>query len=102
MRQAIGSRRYPLTVMVFAAMMAVVWLTATPFSWDNDEAAHYWTARDIYEAGELPGPGAFPVFRDGELIGAVGASSSGPNSGPTADEDVTRGALEATGFSMSR
>ena len=49
----------------------------------------------------IPGPGGFPVFRDGELIGAVGASSSGPNSGPTADEDVTRGALEATGFSMS-
>ena len=46
--------------MVFAAMMAVIWLTATPFSWDNDEAAHYWTARDVYEAGELPGLDAFP------------------------------------------
>ncbi len=41
-------------------MMALIWLTATPFGWDNDEAAHYWTARDVYEAGELPGTDAFP------------------------------------------
>ena len=49
----------------------------------------------------IPGPGGFPIFRGGELIGAVGASSSGPAGGPAADEDVARGALEATGFSMS-
>lgn len=60
LRQAIRGHRQSLTVFVFAAMMAVIWITATPFSWDNDEAAHYWTARDIYEAGELPGPDAFP------------------------------------------
>ena len=41
-------------------MIAIAWLTATPFAWDNDEAAHYGTSRDIYEAGGLPGGDEFP------------------------------------------
>ena len=47
-------------LIAFAALVAIVWLTATPFAWDNDEAAHYGTSRDIYEAGGLPGGDEFP------------------------------------------
>lgn len=49
-----------LTVVVFTGMLAITWLMATPYGWDNDEAGHYWTARDIYEAGSLPDGDAFP------------------------------------------
>ena len=49
-----------LTVIMFTGMLAITWLTATPYGWDNDEAGHYWTARDIYEAGALPDGDAFP------------------------------------------
>ena len=46
----------------------------------------------------IPGQGALPVFRDGELIGAVGGS------GGTAqeDEDCARAGIEGAGFSATR
>ena len=46
----------------------------------------------------IPGQGALPVFRNGEIIGAVGGS------GGTAqeDEDCARAGIEAAGFSASR
>ena len=45
----------------------------------------------------IPGQGALPVYRDGELIGAVGGS------GGTAqqDEDAARVGIEALGLSTS-
>ena len=45
----------------------------------------------------IPGQGALPVYRDGELIGAVGGS------GGTAqqDEDAARAGIEALGLSTS-
>ena len=45
----------------------------------------------------IPGQGALPVFRDGELVGAVGGS------GGTAqeDEDASRAGIEGAGFSAT-
>ena len=45
----------------------------------------------------IPGQGALPVFRDGELIGAVGGS------GGTAqqDEDAARAGIQAAGLSAT-
>ena len=45
----------------------------------------------------IPGQGALPVFRGGDLIGAVGGS------GGTAqeDEDAAKAGIEAAGFSTS-
>ena len=45
----------------------------------------------------IPGQGALPVFRDGELVGAVGGS------GGTAqeDEDCSRAGIEGAGFSAT-
>ncbi len=46
----------------------------------------------------IPGQGALPVFRNGELVGAVGGS------GGTAqeDEDAARAGIEAAGLSAAR
>ena len=45
----------------------------------------------------IPGQGALPVFRDGELVGGVGGS------GGTAqeDEDCSRAGIEGAGFSAT-
>ena len=43
-----------LSVITLAIGIVVLWIALTPFSWDNDEQGHYWTARDIYEVGHLP------------------------------------------------
>ena len=45
----------------------------------------------------IPGQGALPVYRDGELVGAVGGS------GGTAqeDEDASRAGIEGAGFSAT-
>lgn len=45
----------------------------------------------------IPGQGALPVFKDGELVGAVGGS------GGTAqeDEDAARAGIEAAGLSAT-
>ena len=45
----------------------------------------------------IPGQGALPIFRDGEIIGAVGGS------GGTAqeDEDAARAGIEAAGLSAT-
>ncbi len=45
----------------------------------------------------IPGQGALPVFRGGELIGAVGGSG-GPSQ---EDEDVCRAGIEHAGFKTS-
>ena len=47
----------------------------------------------------IPHRGALPVFRAGELIGAVGASG-GSGSGQQ-DEDLCKAVLEAVGFSTA-
>ena len=47
-------------LILLALGVAVVWITLTPLSWDNDELGHYWTARDIYARGSLPPPEDFP------------------------------------------
>ena len=45
----------------------------------------------------IPGQGALPVYRSGELIGAVGGSGGTPQE----DEDAARTGIEAVGFSTS-
>ena len=44
----------------------------------------------------IPGQGALPVFRDGELIGAVGGSGGTGQQ----DEDAVRAGIEGAGFSV--
>jgi hypothetical protein len=54
--------RSPLPAVVALALGVVVtWIVLTPFSWDNDEQGHYWTARDIYLDGRLPVSNEFPA-----------------------------------------
>ncbi len=50
-----------LAVITLAIGIVVLWIALTPFSWDNDEQGHYWTARDIYEVGHLPPANEFPT-----------------------------------------
>ena len=45
----------------------------------------------------IPGQGALPVFRDGELIGAVGGSGGSGQQ----DEDAVRAGIEGAGFSTA-
>ena len=45
----------------------------------------------------IPGQGAVPVFRNGELIGAVGGSGGAAQE----DEDVARAGIEAAGLSAT-
>ena len=45
----------------------------------------------------IPGQGALPVYRNGELIGAVGASGGSSQQ----DEDVARAGIEAAGLSAT-
>ena len=45
----------------------------------------------------IPGQGALPVFRNGELIGAVGGSGGSGQQ----DEDAVRAGIEGAGFSTA-
>ena len=45
----------------------------------------------------IPGQGALPVYRDGELIGAVGGSGGSAQQ----DEDAARVGIEALGLSTT-
>ncbi len=43
----------------------------------------------------IPGQGGLPVYRDGEIVGAVGGSGGTGQE----DEDVARAGIEAAGLS---
>ena len=45
----------------------------------------------------IPGQGALPVFRDGELVGGVGGSGGSAQE----DEDCSRAGIEGAGFSST-
>ena len=45
----------------------------------------------------IPGQGALPVFRDGELVGGVGGSGGSAQE----DEDCSRAGIEGAGFSAT-
>lgn len=45
----------------------------------------------------IPGQGALPVYIDGELVGAVGASGGAPQE----DEDAVRAGVEAAGLATA-
>ena len=65
---------------------------------DNSQAPIFRAFMAMEGGHMIPGQGALPVFRNGEIIGAVGGS------GGTAqeDEDCARACNEAAGFSASR
>ena len=65
---------------------------------DNSQAPIFRAFMAIEGGHFIPGQGALPVFRNGEIIGAVGGS------GGTAqeDEDCARAGIEAGGFSATR
>ncbi len=65
---------------------------------DNSQAPIFRAFMAMEGGHFIPGQGALPVFRNGEIIGAVGGS------GGTAqeDEDCARAGIEAAGFSASR
>ena len=65
---------------------------------DNSQAPIFRAFMAMEGGHMIPGQGALPVFRNGEIIGAVGGS------GGTAqeDEDCARAGIEAAGFSASR
>lgn len=45
----------------------------------------------------IPGQGALPIYKDGELVGAVGGSGGTPQE----DEDAVRAGIESAGLSIS-
>ncbi len=45
----------------------------------------------------IPGQGALPVYKDGELVGAVGASGGASQE----DEDVARAGIDSVGLATS-
>ena len=50
------------------------------------------------EGGNLiPGQGALPVFKDGEMVGAVGGSGGTSQE----DEDAAKAGIDAAGLSSS-
>ena len=65
---------------------------------DNSQAPIFRAFMALEGGHFIPGQGALPVFRDGEIIGAVGGS------GGTAqeDEDCARAGIEGAGFSATR
>ena len=65
---------------------------------DNSQAPIFRAFMAMEGGHMIPGQGALPIFRNGEIIGAVGGS------GGTAqeDEDCCRAGINAAGFSETR
>ena len=77
------------------AVASVAWLRPSGELTDNAQSPVSRGLMAMLDGRMIPGQGALPVYRNGEIIGAVGASGGASQQ----DEDVARAGIEAIGLS---
>ena len=77
------------------AVASAAWLRSSGELTDNAQSPVSRGLMAMLDGRMIPGQGALPVFRNGEMIGAVGASGGASQQ----DEDVARAGIENAGFS---
>ena len=77
------------------AVASVAWLRPSGELTDNAQSPVSRGLMAMLDGRMIPGQGALPVYRNGEIIGAVGASGGASQQ----DEDVARAGIEAVGLS---
>ena len=77
------------------ANASAAWMQASGALTDNAQSPVSRGFMAMMDGRMIPGQGALPVYRNGEIIGAVGGSG-GPSQ---EDEDVARAGIEFAGFS---
>ncbi len=79
------------------AVASAAWLRSSGELTDNAQSPVSRGLMAMLDGRMIPGQGALPVFRNGEIVGAVGASGGASQQ----DEDVARAGIESAGFSPS-
>ena len=79
------------------AAASAAWLRASGELTENAQSPVSRGLMAMLDGRMIPGQGALPVYRNGEIIGAVGASGGASQQ----DEDVARAGIESAGFSPS-
>ena len=79
------------------AVASAAWLRSSGELTDNAQSPVSRGLMAMLDGRMIPGQGALPVFRNGEMLGAVGASGGASQQ----DEDVARAGIEGAGFSAS-
>lgn len=79
------------------AAASAAWLRSSGELTDNAQSPVSRGLMAMLDGRMIPGQGALPVFRNGEMVGAVGASGGASQQ----DEDVARAGIESAGFSPS-
>ena len=79
------------------AVASAAWLRSSGELTDNAQSPVSRGLMAMLDGRMIPGQGALPVFRNGEMVGAVGASGGASQQ----DEDVARAGIESAGFSPS-
>ena len=77
------------------AVASVAWLRPSGELTDNAQSPVSRGLMAMLDGRMIPGQGALPVYRNGEIIGAVGGSGGASQE----DEDVARAGIEAIGLS---
>ena len=77
------------------AVASAAWLRSSGELTDNAQSPVSRGLMAMLDGRMIPGQGALPVFRNGEMLGAVGASGGASQQ----DEDVARAGIESAGFS---
>ncbi|MCH7626891.1 MAG: heme-binding protein [Chloroflexi bacterium] len=79
------------------AVASAAWLRSSGELTDNAQSPVSRGLMAMLDGRMIPGQGALPVFRNGEIVGAVGASGGASQQ----DEDVARAGIESAGLSPS-
>ncbi len=79
------------------AAASAAWLRPSGELTDNAQAPVSRGLMAMLGGRMIPGQGALPVFKDGEMVGAVGGSGGASQE----DEDVARAGIEAAGLSTT-
>ena len=79
------------------AVASAAWLRSSGELTDNAQSPVSRGLMAMLDGRMIPGQGALPVFRSGEIVGAVGASGGASQQ----DEDVARAGIVSAGFSPS-
>ena len=79
------------------AVASAAWLRSSGELTDNAQSPVSRGLMAMLDGRMIPGQGALPVFRNGEMLGAVGASGGASQQG----EDVARAGVGGAGFSTS-
>lgn len=77
------------------AVASVAWLRPSGELTDNAQSPVSRGLMAMLDGRMIPGQGALPVYRDGEIIGAVGCSGGAAQE----DEDVAKAGIDAIGLS---